>query len=197
MMTVLARGFANSSFTSASSVLTIAWTPGAGTQDVEVIGDFRPPACRVPRKSPRARARSAAASRRSRMALACSNDSRAVPSSAKPVARIVDQRDHRRHVPWPATPVTSGFRVRCLGSGEVRITADHLVDIGNRKWARPTRIVGRGSRALLSRNLVRRVITCSRKATNKRQQVLQVHHLRPGPCIQCQDNWRQNSSAAA
>ena len=38
-------------------------------------------------------------------------------------------------------------------------------------WAR--------SRALLSRNLVRRVTTCFAERDEQRQQVLQVHHLRP------------------
>ena len=65
------------------------------------------------------------------MAFACSTDSLAVPLSESFVARIVDQRHHRRHVLGRPFARQQRFArlVRVLGGAD---QLDHLVDIGDR-----------------------------------------------------------------
>ena len=93
-----------------------------------------------------------------------------------PVARIVDQLDQRRP-PWSAghSRAISASRA-AFGSGAERISRITSSILAT-AMARPTRIWAR-SRALLSRNLVRRDTTSSRNATKAVSRSLSVHHLR-------------------
>jgi hypothetical protein len=153
------RGVANSSFTALSSSLTIAGCAraSAGCRDsrdlgrelVELVLDLvaaergQPLQAQVEDRRP---ARRTAGRCRRR----------------HPVARIVDQRDQRPPCPWPASRAPSGL-ARLVGvarGADQRITSSMLATA----MARPTSTWAR-SRALPSRNLVRRDTTSSRNAT--------------------------------
>ena len=125
--------------------------------------------------------------------MACSIDSRAVPSAVEPVAGIVDQRDHRRDVLGRPVARHQGF-ARGVRIGRGPDHANDLVDIGDRD-RKTDQDMGAVAR------LVEQELGAARhhlfaEGDEQRQQVLQVHHLRPAG-IERQHVGGENWSAAA
>ena len=109
------------------------------------------------------------------MALACSSDSRAVPSARHPVPGIVDQRDHRLDIPRRPVPRHQGV----ARGGRIGRGADHandLVDIGDRD-GKADQDVGAVA-GLVEQELGPARDDLLAERDEQRQQVLQVHRLR-------------------
>ncbi len=117
-----------------------------------------------------------------------------MPSSLIAVARIVDQRDQRLTTSWPASRAPSTPRAPRLASAEARISG-MTSSILATAMARPTRTWAR-SRALLSRNLVRRDDHLFAERDEGVEQVLQGHHQRAA-AVERHDVGAERASAAA
>ena len=174
MMTVL-RGVANSRLHRGEFVLDDGLHAGARAQDVEIVGDLH-------RELVELFGNLLAAERGQPLQAQIENGLGLLerqPRGAvggEPVARIVDQRDHRRDVLGRPVARHQGV-ARGVGIGRGADHADDLVDIGDRD-----READQDMGAVAG--LVEQELGAARdhllaEGDEQRQQVLQVHHLRP------------------
>ena len=174
MMTVL-RGVANSRLHRGEFVLDDGLHAGARAQDVEIVGDFD-------RELVELFGNLLAAERRQPLQTQIENGLGLLQRQPRgavvghPVAGIVDQRDHRLDV--LGRPVARHQRVaRGVRIGRGADNANDLVDIGDRN-READQDMGAVAR------LVEQEFGAPRhhlfaERDEQRQQVLQVHHLRP------------------
>ena len=169
------RGVPNSSRTAASSSLTICLDAGARRQDVEIVGDLGADLVQLVGDL-------VAAERGQALQAQFEDGARLLLGEivgavlVDPVARIVDQLDQRLDVARPASGASINCSRAVCGSGALRISVITSSILAT-AIARPTSTWAR-SRALRSRNFVRRLIDLLAEGDEGLQHVDQRQQLR-------------------